>query len=247
MTTTDRVSIDYLIHFEAPFHFGTGLRRGLTQRAVARDPAGFVFVPGSTLKGVARERCERISALLELRTREPHGEGAQVTEFGNGPGIVEDIFGSRCQPGTMFFDDAHLADEYQKLFELQSDDPPEIANRFREFQIDSRGRVQISRLTGIQKYGRLFEQEYGLRGLRFKGRVGGVIRGTPISNDGLTYPIVMLVAALLAIDALGSGRSCGAGKCQVLIETISVNRIHWQVSRVLDSLGDLEYYEVAKQ
>ena len=58
---TDRLWIDYDLTFATPFHFGTGIREGLIDRTVIRDDGGYLYVPGSTLKGVLRERCEHIA------------------------------------------------------------------------------------------------------------------------------------------------------------------------------------------
>ena len=63
----DFINIDYQIEFETPFHFGTGLHRNLLDRSVCRDANDYLYIPGSTLKGVFRERCEQIARLVGLR------------------------------------------------------------------------------------------------------------------------------------------------------------------------------------
>src|SRR5581483_4906004 len=50
----DRISITYDMTFETPFHCGTGLRAGLIDRTIVRDHDGYLYVPGSTIKGVVR-------------------------------------------------------------------------------------------------------------------------------------------------------------------------------------------------
>src|SRR6266566_678685 len=62
---TDRVQIDYTLAFETPFHFGTGTRIGLIDRTVVRDAEEYLYVPGSTIKGVVREHCEQLARFYE--------------------------------------------------------------------------------------------------------------------------------------------------------------------------------------
>ena len=62
----DRVHLEYQLDFAMPFHFGTGMRAGLIDRAVLRDSKGYLYVPGSTIKGVVREHCEQLARFLEF-------------------------------------------------------------------------------------------------------------------------------------------------------------------------------------
>lgn len=57
-TKIDLVQIEYTLKFMTLFHCGTGIRAGLVDRTVRRDSAGYLYVPGSTFKGVLREHCE---------------------------------------------------------------------------------------------------------------------------------------------------------------------------------------------
>ncbi len=65
MTRTDRIQISYALEFSAPFHCGTGVRRGLIDRSVTRDGGRYLYVPGSTIKGVVRELCEQLARFYE--------------------------------------------------------------------------------------------------------------------------------------------------------------------------------------
>ncbi len=243
----DRTCIDYRLSFRAPFHVGTGLRRGLVHRAVARDPHGFLFVPGSSVKGVARERCEEIARLFDLAAREPHAEAADLSDFGLGLGVVEDVFGARTRPGTLFFEDAHLISEDRQMFECREAGTA-VQGQYREYQVASRTRVQISRLTGAARSGHLFSSEYGLNGMSFDGTVRGVLPGMPLeSAPDLSYQLVLLVAGLLAVEMLGGERSTGAGRCQFDIRQISMNGVACTKERIVESLDDLEYYDLARE
>ena len=52
---TDRIHITYELTFTTPFHCGTGLRVGLIDRTIVRDNDEYLYVPGSTIKGIVRE------------------------------------------------------------------------------------------------------------------------------------------------------------------------------------------------
>ncbi|HLX40940.1 MAG TPA: RAMP superfamily CRISPR-associated protein, partial [Ktedonobacteraceae bacterium] len=64
-TRIDRIQIDYTLTFKTPFHCGTGIRAGLIDRTVVKDGAGYLYVPGSTFKGMVREYCEQLSRMFE--------------------------------------------------------------------------------------------------------------------------------------------------------------------------------------
>ena len=64
MAKTDRIQLSYDVTFTAPFHHGTGLRLGLIDRTVVRDHDGYLYVPGSTIKGCVRERRDRVKSVL---------------------------------------------------------------------------------------------------------------------------------------------------------------------------------------
>ncbi len=84
---TDRLWIAYDLTFATPFHFGTGIRKGLVDRTLIRDDDDLLYVPGSTLKGVLRERCEQLTCFYEgenplagaapILLRGPAGAGKQ--------------------------------------------------------------------------------------------------------------------------------------------------------------------------
>lgn len=238
---SEHILLDYSIHFTAPFHLGTGLRRGLVHRSVARDASGYLYVPGSTLKGVLRERCEQFCNLFGLRSREPHVEAASLDELTQQPILVDEIFGSRSRPGTLYFDDACLDAEGRALF-----DPAEKTDlaRYRESQVEPRTRVAMSRRTGSAMPHHLFSSEYGLAQLSFEGRISGILNSPALPEPATcTYGLVMLVAVLLSVESLGSDRSCGAGACTVELRHVRVNRTPREIPPILDGLEYLEYYD----
>lgn len=249
MEKTESISITYSIRFQTHFHFGTGLRVGLIQRSVARDEKNFLYVPGSTLKGVLRERCEQIARLFGLEARAPHAQTFEnaLSEAHPNPDIITRIFGSRFQPGQLFFDDAQLHHEQQGWFEPDTHHESELRrDELRAWQTEKRTQVTISRLFGTAEPGRLYNSEYGMRSLCFVGRISGLLKGFALPTPDLpgTYSLLFLSIALQSLDSdfIGGNKSTGAGH-------ISLEIIDFQVDgNSLDSrelLKDLEYVWIA--
>src|SRR5438552_19160164 len=116
----DRVQIGYNLVFKTPFHFGTGIRAGLIDRTIVRDGGGYLYVPGSTFKGVLRERCEQLARLYEEfddsvreRIASPHVEKIALWGLGQTITMITRIFGSQNHPGRLFFDDAQQEEKQQ--------------------------------------------------------------------------------------------------------------------------------------
>lgn len=248
MLITQRVSIRYQIQFDVPFHFGTGLRNGLIHRSIARNTDGFLYVPGSTLKGVLRERSEQIARLFNLDVCELHGHGPD--EANPIPDIVASIFGSRFYPGQIFFDDAQLIEEQRTWFE------PNTGNRridslrrdeFRSWQTEKRTQVSLSRLLGTAEKGRLYTNEYGVSSLCFVGRIDGALTSFVLSEEegtSTSYASLLLVAALQSLDgeAIGGNKSTGAGRMRLEITNLQIADTPVNVPDLLTQLENLEIY-----
>lgn len=247
---TARIHIPYHLTFTSAFHFGTGLRDGLIHRVVARDADGFLYVPGSTFKGVLRDRCEQLAHLFDLPAAEPHTETSGWAEAHPHVDIIVRIFGSRFQPGHLYFDDAYLPEEEQEWFE-----PPykektareRKRSEFRAWQTEKRTQVSMSRLTRTAQPGRLYHSEYGIRGLHFHGSIHGLLEGTPLPDSDGNYPLLLLVAGLLSLGRIGGKKSTGAGafNCEIKDNQIQVDNQPLEVETLLNELVylDAEFYD----
>lgn len=151
----DRIHIEYKLTFTTPFHCGTGLRIGLIDRTIVRDKNGYLYVPGSTIKGVLREYCEQLTHLYEedfdgtlkliekydksqekLKDDEldkiratiasPHDGRVALWALTQPISMTTRIFGARHHPGHLFFEDARQTDE--SLKEYDSKEHGEQAN-----------------------------------------------------------------------------------------------------------------------
>lgn len=236
---TDRVVVRYEITFEAPFHCGTGLPRRLVDRSVQRDATGYLFVPGSTIKGLVREACEQIVRLFGVESASPHDEQAAIREF-EGTHWLSCLFGSRLHPGTLCFDDALLVAEDRAFFGGAG------GGTYLSQQVSERTQVSLSRLTRTAKPGLLFSSEFGVPGLRFAGEIAGTITDFAMEDaPDTTYALVLLVAGLLSVDHVGSSRSRGAGRCQIRTTAIQVNGRDVEAKDCLQWLEQLEYLTYA--
>lgn len=261
MEKKESISITYSIRFQTPFHFGTGLRVGLIQRSVARDEKNSLYVPGSTLKGVLRERCEQIARLFGLEARAPHAQTLEQTlsEAYPTPDIITRIFGSRFQPGQLFFDDAQLQHDQQAWFEPDTHHENKLRrDEFRAWQTEKRTQVTISRLFGTAEPGRLYNSEYGMRSLCFVGCISGLLKGIALPyidqpDQPGTYSLLFLFIALQSLDSdfIGGNKSTGAGHICLEITDFQVSGKPMDGEKLLKELDSHwimleDYYPLAK-
>lgn len=240
----DFITIDYYIRFETPFHFGTGLRRNLLDRSVSRDANDHLYIPGSTLKGVLRERCEQIARLVGLHAVSPHDEQEAIAGFRDNTDIVDRIFGSRYKPGKLYFDNATMVKDNRDFF---YSDSSQKSKRYIHLQTEERTQTSISRVLGTVREQALFQSEFGIKTLCFEGRVYGYLEGFHIDENEWSYSLLLLVAGIRANDRIGANKSTGMGKYDCDIREIKVNDATIKVADLLASLGELEYYEMAQE
>ena len=107
------------------------------------------------------------------------------------------------------FDDAALTREDRDLFTPPPALQRELGDRFRAWQTEKRTQVSIWRPTGTAEAGFLYNSEYGVRGLRFDGRIVGSVPAADPQPDGAAAPwaLVLLLAGLLSIDRIGGSKS----------------------------------------
>ncbi len=257
-TKVDRIQIDYTLEFEAPFHCGTGIRIGLIDRSIVRDSQDYLYIPGSTFKGVLRERCEQLARFYEedeqmrLLVQSPHDVRTALQEFAQVATIVTRIFGSRTYPGRLFFDDARQADEDKR----QYDSPEEGSEgKYKELQTEIYTQVRLERATRTAASGALYTSEFGTADIRFEGSIKGWLECTAIDHTSLvnkdrpedspTFSLLLLLAGLLMIERLGGSKSTGKGKCTCEIKKIVLNGAECaetQWKSWLEQLDSLAFY-----
>jgi CRISPR/Cas system CMR subunit Cmr4 (Cas7 group RAMP superfamily) len=249
-TRTDRVEIAYRLVFETPFHCGTGIRTGLIDRTIVEDSHGYLYVPGTTFKGVLREHCEQIARFYEEsdemqdRLASPHDKSAALYGLGHAISMVTRIFGSPYYAGQLYFDDARLDEEEKDLFVgIEGDE-----RHYRGLQKDIYTQVRLDRPTRTALEGALYTSEFGVRGLIFEGNITGLLTCFPIDesdSSAPTYSLLLLLAGMSWIEQLGGNRSTGKGKCRCEIQQVIVNENDAPWESWFDRLGELENYSTA--
>jgi len=224
---TDRIQLTYRLKFTTPFHCGTGLRSGFIDYPVVRDARDNVYVPGSTFKGVVREHCEQLSRFYTLRDDDEihqriaslHNERQALLSIQGPSTMVTRIFGSRYQPGQLFFDDARQPEE-----EVWQSDSEEQSSH-RSIQTDSGMRTRLDRPAQTTVPGVLRVSEFGLKDLVLYGSICGWLTCTALANiEGEpSYSLLLLLAGLCMLTQLGGSRSAGKGQCVCEITQLSVN------------------------
>jgi CRISPR/Cas system CSM-associated protein Csm3 (group 7 of RAMP superfamily) len=230
----DRVQIEYLLDFAMPFHFGTGMRIGLIDRAVLRDSSGYLYVPGSTIKGVVREHCEQLARFLgaedgkQLRIGSPHvsrDAQAALQGYSEKVPIITRIFGSQTYPGRLFFEDARQTE--LDFWDGKDINELEDKGKYSSLQVSIATQVRLDRLTRTAVRHALYTSEFGIRDLRFQGCIRGVLECFPLPLDQVekevpTYSLLLLLAGLLMVEHMGANKSSGKGKCGLQINQLTI-------------------------
>ena len=217
---------------------GTGFRRGLIHRTVARDGDGFAYIPASSFKGRMRRSCEQLAKSLGLRVCNPP-QPACMCSAARPACLVCRVFGNPGQPGTLHWRDARLPETYREAFEQN-----------KPAQFYGRTQIQLSRALGIASPGKLFTSESTVENLEFETAVTGRLLYTPIDDEVPGgYEMLLLLAGLKLINTVGGGASRGAGwiSCN-LPETIKIGsakdswtEVDWK--KILKNLEWLETFE----
>jgi CRISPR/Cas system CSM-associated protein Csm3 (group 7 of RAMP superfamily) len=227
---TDRIEIEYTLTFATLFHCGTGIREGLVDRTVVRNNQGHLYIPGSTFKGVLRERCEQLARAYvqgeqeKQRIASPHDAQIALLNLGRKPTMITRIFGSQNIPGSLFFDDAMQRGE-DALLEI---------GQYKELQVGIYTQVRIDRPTHTAVPGALYTSEFGTKDTEFKGTIQGWLSCVPVDRPGdtleripridlaPTYSLLLLLAGLQLVERLGGNKSTGKGQCECRITSVAI-------------------------
>jgi CRISPR/Cas system CSM-associated protein Csm3 (group 7 of RAMP superfamily) len=245
---TDRIEIEYTLTFSTLFHCGTGIREGLVDRTVVRNNQGHLYVPGSTFKGMLRERCEQLArayvsnAQEKQRIASPHIAEVALLNLGRKPTMITRIFGSQNVPGNLFFDDAQQSGEDAQM---------EIS-QYKELQVGIYTQVRIDRSTHIAVPGALYTSEFGTKDTEFIGTIQGwlsciqidhsdvALEPIPRTNLAPTYSSLLLLAGLQLVERLGANKSTGKGQCDCRISRVTIREENCPETLWKSWLGQLD-------
>jgi len=244
---TDSIVIDYTLTFATLFHCGTGIREGLVDRTVVRNNQGHLYIPGSTFKGVLRERCEQLARAYvqgeqKQRIASPHDAQIALLNLGRKPTMITRIFGSQNVPGSLFFDDAMQRGE-DVLLEI---------GQYQKLQVGVYTQVRIDRLTHTAVAGALYTSEFGTKDTEFKGTIQGWLSCIPVDRPSgtleliprtelaPTYSSLLLLAGLQVVERLGGNKSTGKGQCECRITRVAIQGENCPESVWKSWLGQLD-------
>lgn len=227
------IKIAFGIQNTSKWHAGSGESSLRVDRLIRRDARGWPFIPGSTLKGVVRESCEKLSRTLEFpEPSDPHQidltthDGFYPLEKLESP--VDRIFGNRYQSGQLFFRDARLDTQPPSHF------------------VGDRTRIGAYRVIGTAKEHHLFSSEY-TSPITFSTRIEGHHRNlVALDENDPPYAYCLLIAGIMSIDRLGGDKSTGCGKVRVNINSIEYNGQFLDKESVFEYL-DSELYGMTKK
>jgi CRISPR/Cas system CSM-associated protein Csm3 (group 7 of RAMP superfamily) len=226
-----KIKIGMQIRFASKWHSGSGESGLLIDRLIRRDARGWPFIPGSTLKGVVRESCEKLSRTLQFpEPADPHQTDLTIQDtfhcLDELESPVDRIFGNRCQSGNLFFRDARL------------DKPP---HRF----VRDQSRNSIYRMLGTARERHLFSSENAAP-MTFSAHIEGYHRDLICIEGDPPYAYCLLVAGILSLERLGADKSTGSGKVRIRIDTLEYNGRFLDTDSVFEYL-DAELYEMTKK
>ncbi len=254
MAKPERIEIAYDLTFITPFHCGTGLRVGLIDRTIVRDHSGYLYVPGSTIKGVLREQSERLARLFEIFEQDsivsPHDTKEALWALGRPDTMITRIFGSSITPGLLFFDDARQDEGAKREYDSRErgrKGQGDKKGKYKSAQIDLSTQARIDRLTRTAARSALYTSEFGVKDLTFKGSISGWLECTTIEDveNGPTYSLLLLLTGLHLLNRIGGNKSTGKGQCRCEItdlkrEKTSYKKDQWQLW--FDHLDALSWY-----
>lgn len=232
-----------VVRVHDPMHIGSGFARGLINRTVLRGRDGLVYIPGSTIKGKVRDACASLAYMNGLCDCQAPQPALMAAAGHRATCIVCRLFGAPAQPATLIWHQANLTPDWVKA--LGADTQGTIGPFS---QTATRTQVQISRKLGTAAEARLFSSEFALAELTFiaKPAVTGRLNLTPSTfsgAQGIYHELVLLLAGLRLIDAIGGARSRGAGQCEIILpQTISVDGQPIAVDTQLAHIEELLMY-----
>jgi len=214
------------------WHAGAGEGSLTVDRIVRRDSAMKPYIPASTLKGVVRESCERLSRTLQFPVpQDPHSSNLRdLAVFGPLKELespIDSLFGSKYEGGDLFFRDARFA---------QEDDAGDML----EFS-------QTSMYRGLRtvREHHLFTSEFA-GACRFATSITGFHRHLlSCGPKDIPFAYCLLVAGLLAVTGIGSNKSTGSGALRVHVTKVLYNDREFAPDAVFEYLSDQDLYEIS--
>ncbi len=225
------LKIGMTICFESKWHTGSGEGGFLVDRLIRKDARDWPYIPGSTLKGVVRENCEKLSRTLGFpEPLNPHEDedSEAFKPLNELQSPVDRIFGNKYQSGNLFFRDARLKDK-----------PP---HRF----LREQSRICTYRKLGTAKDQHLFSTQYAAP-MKFQTRIDGYHNDLVCFCEGdPPYAYCLLIAAIMKTDRIGGDKTTGSGQIKISLDTIECDGKTLSGESVFEYL-DSDFYGISKE
>ncbi|MHC1733396.1 MAG: RAMP superfamily CRISPR-associated protein [Bacteroidales bacterium] len=216
------IEIFYTIKPISPLRIGTGIgKAGYLDNTVVRDSYGQPFIPGSTIKGKVRATAFRLAKTLEIKTPHSASETSGCLADGRPPCDICRIFGAPQIPGDLYFNNAVLQTDIQKVIsQLDKDRRKENRSSLAAegYGQNIRTNNAIDRKTQTTLVDHLFSFEAVGDPLVFSGQIEGG-RKASITK----YDAAVLVAILQFTTHLGGTRGRGLGRCEITVDEARVD------------------------
>jgi CRISPR/Cas system CSM-associated protein Csm3 (group 7 of RAMP superfamily) len=233
------IRLELVISFESKWHSGSGEGSMISDRLIRTDSRQRPYIPGSTLKGVIRESCEKLSRTLNFpEPSDPHQRDLTIQDtfmpLKELESPVDRIFGNNYESGNLFFRDARLSDKPPYNF------------------LSEQSRICKYRMLGTAKERHLFSTQYAAP-LTFRTTIEGYHDNLiQLLDNHPPYEYCVLIAGIKTLERIGGDKSTGKGKIEILIDKIKYNGIIQNYDLIGNTLfehlnsRDL-YYELFKE
>jgi len=234
MSGNNRVKIDIQakIIMLSPLHIGTGTGLvGVVDLRTIRGKDGFIYIPGSSIKGRAKMHYEDLVSRLGLTKCDPTNLCPTCR-----------VFGTPKIEGSLVFSDAKIKSEIRDAIKKLSEEQY-IQNLSPLFETEKRTQVTLSRLCRTARRGYLFTAEFGRKGLEFEFFITGYILPSKYlkhSEKEIPLEIALLIASLRLLDRIGGVKSRGAGRCLIALDKIKINGSEISIDETIASLEEIK-------
>lgn len=227
-----RIRLELEINFPYRWHTGSGEGSFVTDRLIRRDSQNRPFIPASTLKGIIRQSCEKLSRTLGfLEPSDPHQpdltQYQAFVPFQQMTSPVDQLFGTKFEPGGLFFRDARLSD---------GEDINTLA----------RNRVARYRVLNTARDKHLFSSEYALPAKLITQIDGRHTNLVSYMDDYPPFAYCLLMAAVFAVERIGGDKSSGAGWLNdpITIARTDYNGLSVDTDLLFELLNPEDYLEM---
>ena len=226
--------LELTIQFSSKWHSGSGESGLMLNRLINRDAQNRPYIPGSTLKGVVRESCEKLTRALGFpEPADPHSRDLTLNDNFNDPqhiaSPVDRLFGTRYSGDCLFFRDARLAE-----------DPPRDA-------VWNQSRICRYRVLGGARDKHLFSSEYAAP-MTFGAAIDGFhdhLESIDPDDGEPPYAYCLLIAAILNVGRIGGDKSTGSGNLQIHLDAVRYNNKDLEAETAFEYL-DSELYDLSR-